>query len=148
VASGPRKASVLRQNLPPVIQFDESSYGYLVRYRIVSEDKNRFSSWSPVEKVVAFDPSNLPGTVSGNISVQGSSINIVWDDAIDRPKYDVFISFDGGEFIYHGTSPTHNYSIINTNSALQVSAIIQVESINKQVSPILTICELSATIEP
>jgi hypothetical protein len=148
MASGPRKASVLQQDLPPVIQFDESSCGYLVRYRIVSEDKNRFSSWSPVEKVVAFDGLNLPGTVSGNINVQGTSINIVWGDAINRPKYDIFISFDEGEFAYHGTSSTHNYSIINTTSALQVSAIIQVESINKQVNPILTICQLSATIEP
>ena len=146
MASGLRKATILRQDLPPVVRFTDNSYGYLVRHRIVSEDRNRFSAWSPVEKVVAFDSENLPGTVVGNLIIQGSNVGIVWGDAIDRPRYDIFISNDGGLYKYHGTSPIHSYSIINEEATSTIDAIIQIESVEKAVSPILTICQLSATI--
>lgn len=146
MASGQRKSTVLKKDLPPVIRLDDNSFGYLVRHRIISEDRNRFSAWSPIEKVVAFD-SNVPaGTVSGELLLQGSSVGITWDDATDRPYYDIFISFDGGDYFYHGTSPIHSYSIVNPSATSSISAIIQVESINKEVDPILTICTLNATI--
>jgi hypothetical protein len=147
VSSGLRKTKIFRNELPPVIKIGEEKYGYLTRYRIISEDKNRFSSWSKVFRVVSFDSENLPGTTEGNISVMGSSIIIVWDDAIKRPKYDVFVRFDEGDFFYHGTSPIHSYSIINTTSASTVDVAIQIESIDKEKSEVLTICELSAILE-
>lgn len=147
MSSGPRKIRVLRNNLPPVIKVEEDVYGYLTRYRIVSEDKNRFSEWSKVFSVVAFDINNLAENVVGNISVLGNSIFIVWDDAILRPRYDIFVSFDNGDFVYHGTSPIHSYSVINTENASLIDVAIQVESINKERSDILTICELSAIME-
>jgi hypothetical protein len=147
MSSGPRKIRVLRDSLPPVIKIGEDVYGYLTRYRIVSEDKNRVSEWSKVFSVAAFDLNNSAEDVVGNISVLESSIFIVWDDAISRPRYDIFVSFDGGDFFYHGTSPIHSYSIINTENASLVDVAIQVESINKERSNILTICELSAIME-
>jgi hypothetical protein len=147
MSSGPRKIRVLRNNLPPVIRIGEDVYGYLTRYRIVSEDKNRFSEWSKVFPVAAFDLNNSAEDVVGNISVLGNSVFIVWDDAISRPRYDIFVSFDGEAFFYHGTSPIHSYSIINTESAALIDVAIQVESIDKERSDILTICELSAIME-
>lgn len=146
MASGRRKSAVLKKDLPPVIRLDDNSFGYLVRHRIISEDRNRFSAWSPIEKVVAFD-SNFPaGTVGGDLLLQGSSVGITWDDAADRPYYDIFVSFDGGDYFYHGTSPIHSYSIVNPAATSSISVIIQVEGINKEVDPILTICTLNATI--
>lgn len=147
MASGLRKASVLSKDLPPVIKLDPNSFGYLTRYRVVSEDRNRFSSWSTVQKVVAFDENNLPEQVDGDIALMNNSIFITWDDEIDRPRYDIFVSFDQGEYFYHGTSPIHSYSIINNVQASSVNVKIQIESINKEVSEVLTICELSDIIE-
>lgn len=147
MASGLRKASVLNKDLPPVIKLDPGSFGYLTRYRILSEDRNRFSSWSTVQKVVAFDENNLPEQVDGDIALMNNSIFITWDDEIDRPRYDIFVSFDQGEYFYHGTSPIHSYSIINNVQASSVNIKIQIESINKEVSEVLTICELSDIIE-
>lgn len=147
MASGLRKATVLRQNLPPVIKIDDDEYGYLVRYRVVSEDRNRFSAWSPVSAVSAFNLSNLPGQVDGDITTMGNSIFIVWGDELNRPRYDVFVSFDGGDYFYHGTSPIHTYSVINNVAASFVDVAIQIESINKERSDVLTICELSGIIE-
>jgi hypothetical protein len=147
VASGLRKASVLKQDLPPVIKIDVDEYGYLTRYRIVSEDKNRFSAWSPIATVTAFDLENLPGRVDGDMTILGNSIFITWDDALDRPKYDIFVSFDEGDYFYHGTSPTHSYSVLNNTGAAIIDVVIQIESINKELSEVLIICELSGIIE-
>jgi hypothetical protein len=147
VASGLRKATVLKQDLPPVIKLDTNEYGYLARYRVVSEDRNRFSAWSPVSTVSAFNLSNLPGVVDGDIAMMGNSIFIVWGDELNRPRYDVFVSFDGEDYFYHGTSPIHTYSIINNVNAASVDVAIQIESINKERSDVLTICELSGIIE-
>ena len=147
MASGLRKASVLSKDLPPVIRLGVDEYGYLTRYRVISEDRNRFSSWSPVAEVVAFDQGNLPGVVDGDITMMGNSIFITWDDDVDRPKYDIFISFDNGEYFYHGTSPIHSYSILNTNGATAVDVAIQIESVNKERSNVLTICEIYSMME-
>lgn len=147
MASGLRKASVLSKDLPAVIRLAPETYGYLTRYRIVSEDRNRFSAWSPVKSLVAFDAQNLPQTVDGDIALLGNTIMITWDDAEDRPAYDIFVSFDGGEYFYHGTSPIHTYSIINNVNAVSVDVAIQIESINKDRSDVLTICELYSIME-
>jgi hypothetical protein len=141
--SGPRKAIVGRESLPPLIKFKEEEYGYLTRYRIISEDRNRFSAWSPIFAVSAFDINNKPLQVDGTISVVGNAINIIWDDVVDRPRYDIFVKFDDGEYFYHGTSPIHSYSIINNVGAINIFAIVQIESINKEISEVLTICEVS-----
>jgi hypothetical protein len=145
--SGPRKATIDKNELPPVIKLGAESYGYLSRYRIISEDRNRFSHWSPIFAATAFDAQNLPGQVDGTINITGSAITIVWDDEVDRPRYDVFVKFDEGEYFYHGTSPIHTYSIINTENATEVYAAIQIESVNKERSQVLTICEVSTSTE-
>lgn len=146
MASGPRKARVEPNELPPVIKIGTDNYGYLVRHRVISEDRNRFSAWSTVQTVPAFDTNNLPPAVDGNIADNGNSIQVVWDDAVDRPRYDIFVGFDGAPLEYHGTSPIHSYSFLKTPGSAQVNVNIQIESINKELSSVLTIAELSATI--
>lgn len=147
MASGPRKATALKQDLPPVIRLAPNEYGYLIRYRIISEDRNRFSAWSPVDTAIAFDSSNLPNQVAGDITMVGTTVFVTWDDELDRPKYDIFVSENGGPFVYHGTSPIHSYSIIRRADVMSVDVKIQIESINKEVSEVLTICELYSIME-
>lgn len=150
MASGLRKARVLKKNLPPVIKLGDNSFGYLVRHRIISEDRNRFSSWSPVQAVPAFDLENQPAAVTGEISFSGDSVTVVWDDTLDRPSYDVFVKFDYGSeegpFEYHGTSPIHSYSFLKPSTATLVSVTVQIESIDKVREDVLTILDFSATI--
>ena len=136
-----------KNELPPLIKLEKDSYGYLTRYRIMSEDRNRFSHWSPIFAAPAFNLQNLPGQVDGTINIIGNAITVVWDDEVDRPRYDVFIKFDDGEYFYHGTSPIHTYSIINTVGATEISAAIQIESVNKERSEVLTICEVFTSLE-
>lgn len=127
-----KKVTIESTDLPGV----NSENQYLVRFRVVSEDKNRTSHWSPIYKVNAVPVS----TVDGDVSISGRFIVVVWDDSLNRPKYDIFIKFDDNEYVYHGTSSTHTYSMINiAESTVQVA--VQIEGYEKIRSEALTIYE-------
>lgn len=152
MASGLRQARVSKQDLPAVIKIGEDSFGYLVRYRTISEDRNRFSSWSNVYEVPVFDLDTRPATVTGQIIVNGNAVQVIWDDAAERPQYDVFVQYNEEGFKYHGTSPIHSYSFLKEQRGTEeppisiIGIAIQVESINKERSDALTILDTNVTI--
>jgi hypothetical protein len=121
--SGIKKAIIKKALLPAI---DSDNVGYVFRYRVVSEDKNRTSQWSPVN-MVADD--TITG-VSGALQISQTITTVVWDDELNRPKYDIFVGFDSTTPIYHGTSPIHTYSFLNTGTT-DVRVIIQVEGSQK-----------------
>jgi len=126
-----KKAIVLKSSLPAV---DSDTSGYAVRYRIISEDKNRTSHWSPI-----FVTSAIPvQLVNGALSITETIITAVWGDELNRPSYDVFVKFDSGSFSYHGTSAVHSYSFLNTGTT-SVHVKIQIASSVKQVKTALVI---------
>lgn len=85
---GINKVTILKKDLPYYIG-DNKSLSYNIRYRIISEDRNRISHWSPFYKLgetstfteVGFDPAN-PYTTSipNNVIINKSShtITISW----------------------------------------------------------------------
>jgi hypothetical protein len=126
-----KKAIVPKESLPPV---DSETAGYVVRYRIISEDKNRTSHWSPT-----FVTNAVPTeTVIGALSITSSIITAVWDDELNRSAYDIFVKFDAGSFFYHGTSPIHTYSFLNTGTT-SVHVKVQIASSVKEVKESLVI---------
>jgi hypothetical protein len=144
---GIKKVILKKEELPALAKLEENVYGHFLRYRIVSQDKNRFSHWSKITPITVVSTDSPLPEVSGELTISGSSITIVWDDEVNRPKYDVFVSFNNGDFFYHGTSPIHTYSIIAPEGTSLVDVVIQVESIVKEISEVLTICELSGIID-
>jgi hypothetical protein len=145
--AGIKKVTIKKQDFPPLVKLTQDSYGHFVRYRIVSEDKNRFSHWSKITPLTVFSADSPPPQVVGALNITESSIAIVWDDEVNRPSYDIFVRFDDGDFFYHGTSPIHSYLIIPPAGTSSIDVVIQVEGADKEISDILTICELSDTIE-
>lgn len=127
-----KKVTIQSNNLPGV----NSENQHLVRFRIISEDRNRFSHWSPVYKVDA----KAITQVDGEVSISGRFIIAVWGDEPLRPKYDIFVKFDNNEYFYHGTSTTHTYSFINTGTST-VKVAVQIDSYEKARSQELTIYE-------
>ena len=121
--AGIKKVIIKKASLPAL---DSSKVGYVFKYRIVSEDKNRTSQWSPINLV----PDNSITAVAGAVQVSTSVISAVWGDELNRPKYDVFVGFDGATATYHGTTPIHSYQFIKTGTT-NVRVIIQVESSEK-----------------
>lgn len=125
-----------KNQLPPV----ESDNIYSIRFRVISEDKNRVSHWSPIYIV----DSVTPVSVSGDLVVNGPIITAVWGDEEGRPQYDVFVKFDSDPYIYHGTSPVHSYSFLNEASST-VRVAIQVVGATKTRNAGLTIWESPVT---
>jgi hypothetical protein len=134
---GQQKVVISREDLPAVSKLSDESYGYIMRYRIISEDQNRFSHWSPIREL----PAPSPVSVDGDVALIGNIIQIVWGDEEARPRYDVFVKFNSSEYIYHGTTPTHQYSLLSEYDATSVQVAIQIESTNKEKSEFLTIFE-------
>ena len=129
--AGIKKVIIRKASLPAL---DHDKVGYVFRYRIVSEDKNRTSQWSPINLVL--DDSIT--AVTGAVQVSTSVISAVWGDELNRPKYDVFVGFDGATATYHGTTPIHSYQFIKTGTT-NVRVIIQVESSEKTLNANLQI---------
>jgi hypothetical protein len=144
---GNQKITILKEEFPPLSKLGNENYGHILRYRVVSEDKNKFSHWSKITPLTLFSADFPPPQVEGSLNLTESSIAIVWDDEVNRPNYDIFVRFDDGNFFYHGTSPIHTYLILREAGFSSVDVAIQIGSINKERSEILTICELSDTIE-
>jgi hypothetical protein len=134
---GQQKVRTPRTDLPEVSKLSDGTYGYIVRYRIISEDQNRFSHWSPIRELT-MPPVIL---VDGNVVVNGGIIQVVWGDEEDRPNYDVFVKFDDGDYEYHGTTPTHQYSLLAPYDSLTIKVAIQISSTEKERADFLTIFE-------
>jgi hypothetical protein len=59
---------------------------YAIRYRIVSEDRNRRSHWSPVSKIIMPDVTTpFPYTSSNRVSVEKNSnhVDVIWSFPTD-----------------------------------------------------------------
>lgn len=120
-----------------LFELDWEAEGYLVRYRIKSENKNLSSHWSPIYILKVDDFEDVEGSFFESIGEDDKiNLTVVWDDVYNRPRYDIFVAFrgvedsesfvyDGDSFSYHGTSPTHNYSLVKPEGAESVRFIIQ-----------------------
>ena len=73
IDAGIKKAKIPVNELPPISSETE---GYSLRYRVVSEDKNRVSHWSPLY-LVKPEYTYVPGSIQFNSSNQVA--NITWD---------------------------------------------------------------------
>jgi hypothetical protein len=135
-------------NVPTSIlsELDWETGGYLIRYRIVSENKNLRSHWSPTYFVSVPDFSDVVGSFFEILGEDGqTNVSIVWDDLYNRPLYDIFVAQEGSlpygdEFLYdesmfhfHGTSPNHNYSFVKRENTTSIRIIVQPASNLKKI---------------
>jgi hypothetical protein len=138
-----KKVTIEKKDFPPLSPNGE----YLLRYRIISEDKNRTSHWSPVYKI---DATPFIQDVDSNIDVTPSGILITWGQQNSAPLYDIFISFKISgvwqPYFYHGSSALSYYTLEQPirpaaigYGATDVKAIIQLAGIEKARNEILTI---------
>jgi hypothetical protein len=138
-----KKVNIEKKDFPPLSPNGE----YLLRYRIISEDKNRNSHWSPVYKL---DATPFIQDVDSNIEVTPAGILITWGDQNKAPLHDIFISFKIGgtwqSYFYHGSSALSYYTLEQPirptaigYGATDVKAVIQLAGIEKARNDILTI---------
>lgn len=104
-----------------------SSNSRVVRFRIVSEDRNRKSAYSKI--FITGSEAVIVGP--GDINIIGNSIMVNWSSgqASTQILYDIFVGFDGLAPSYIGTTASQNYSFLK-NGTQSVRAIVQISSIN------------------
>ena len=127
---------IRKNDLPPV----ESDNAYSVRFRIISEDKNRLSHWSPVFTINSTEPES----VQGDLVVNGPLITAAWGHEEDRPNYDVFVKFDSDPYMYYATVASHFYTFVNEASST-VRVAIQIASTARVRNAALEIWESDIT---
>jgi hypothetical protein len=106
-----------------------SSNQKILRFRIVAEDKNRKSAYSPIFSTQSSDI--IPGI--GRI-VRDPLTNTIlanWSsgDVSTQILYDVFIGFDSAAPAYRTTTGSTSYLFLNTGTT-SVRVVVQVGSIN------------------
>lgn len=108
-----------------------SSNSRVVRFRIVSEDKNRKSAYSKIfitgSEAVIIGP--------GDINLVGNTVMVNWSSGQISIQivYDVFAGFDGATPTYIGSTGSQNYSFLKAGTQ-SVRVVVQASSI----SPVLT----------
>jgi len=131
-----KKAKINYDSLPDINPLLE---GHIVRYRIISEDKNRTSHWSPTH-LIKPDYTYVTGNIAHNKA--GSLVSLVWD-AVKLTKdgsvvkvateYDVWVRWDkndGGDWIYVSRSNGSNISVLLPDTYF-IFGIDQEEAPNK-----------------
>jgi hypothetical protein len=100
------------------------------RYRIITDDRNKWSHWSPIVNI------KRPG-ISGDIIADlfnyqktSNSLSVFWKPTILTSEYDIFVSYNTAndpEF-YNRTNNTFIILPIPPTGANQVEVVIQLAS--------------------
>lgn len=91
----PKQIIIKKDSLPPL---DANSSAYLIRFRIVSEDKSNVSYWSPIYSL----PVSISYTVTEPAITHSGGITVVaWQPVTDLSYYDVFISWSSTAGVYN-----------------------------------------------
>lgn len=85
---------VVVENVPKVYQS-----GYTIRYRIVSEDRNRVSHWSPIYTFERDISETNPVSVGGEILfISERQVSASWEETNANSIYEIFVKWDYDAF--------------------------------------------------
>ena len=155
-----KKVTIPKEELPSI---DGSSFSYNIRYRIVSDDKNRSSHWSRVYNLDA--ATDVTGTnlipsldynyVKENANNASGPVKVVrlsWIIPVDYANFKIFDIFIkrkisgvwDASYSYLGTASTNNYTITELGTETQIQVLVQTPTYPKAIS---TAAKLFETIQ-
>jgi hypothetical protein len=105
---GIKKAIVKKEDLP---SFNGKTQQYSIRYRIVSDDKNRYSHWSPYYSIEV-DAVTEEEELECSVSINNRIINMVWAGPENQivVSYDIYFKFNSDDWKYIGTTLVNQFS--------------------------------------
>jgi hypothetical protein len=139
------RVTIKKEDLPPVSAEDG---GYNIRLRLISQDRNRTSFWTPLYTIDAPDSSVVNYSVVANTATTPKTVTLIWDGDAGYKEYDVFVSWlhasalDDAGWEYKGTISTTTYALIvpTTPSApTSFKVAVQRATYPKEVYPAYTI---------
>ena len=103
----------------------------VLRFRIVSEDRNRKSAYSQI--FIAESGEVFLGV--GDINVVGNTIMVNWSagEISTQIVYDVFVGFDSSIPTFRVSTGSSNYSFLKTGTT-SVRVVVQASSINPKLN--------------
>ncbi len=101
---------------------------YVLRYRFISEDKNRTSHWSPVYKIIAED---TPIEILNSVIIDTSNkvINLAWEPQPHIQEYFIYVKWNNGNWQYYAKTTQTNYSIVYGSDKEYVNIAVQTNTI-------------------
>lgn len=128
-----KKVIIKKEDLPA---FNGVSQNYLVRYRIVSEDKNRSSHWSPYYSL----PNAPSEQVDCSVQIVNNSVTMIWRHPESLiQQYDIYFKLNGGDWEYIASSISTQFSTLIDESATTIQVAIQVPTYPKKYFPLAAI---------
>lgn len=143
------KYVIKKEDLPPI---SAESPSYAVRFRLVTENRNRFSSWSPIYNIF---PNFVYQTGSIDASKSGGQVSVVWSpvsilkNGIEVGKlteYDIWVNWykhsnASGDWIYQ-------QRVLGTNTNLLIPSTYYSNGVNQNVAPDRLLIEIYAKGNP
>jgi hypothetical protein len=126
---------------------------YTVRYRVISEDRNRFSFWSP-QYVIS--PSPLAVSEYSTLSFSKSNgilfLNWATEEGVLGTSYDIFIAWGSqagsvGLTEYAGTATGSSFTIPIPSGQVSAEVFIQTTSVPRKRIPDITIAATNGVID-
>jgi hypothetical protein len=122
-----KRVIVPKSKLPAYSGDTES---YIVRYRIVSEDRNRTSHWSPQYKlpVLPYIDDDTPA-VNFAIGLDPTKkiISVAWTPTADiNNEFDIYLKWDSADWVYEKRVLTPSYTVLAKQGATSVKVCVQI----------------------
>lgn len=127
------KIVIPKETLPPISVDDE---GYNIKFRLISQDRNRTSYWTPLYTIAAPAPTQIPyglnittsNVYDGGVGTSRKIVNFFWEDPDINKANDIYVNWYAtagvaGTWEYVGTVSANNFSLtdFNSNQAVQVA---------------------------
>lgn len=136
-----KKVVIKKADLPA---YSGDNQSYIVRYRVVSEDKNRTSHWSPQYRLPIPSQAQVEHAISADPVTK--MINLVWQTPeSSNNKFDIYIKWDTDVYVYAGSVTTPMYACLIKNGASTVKIAVQVPTFPKERFTSATIFETAET---
>lgn len=138
---------VVVENVPKIY-----GSGYTIRYRVVSEDRNRTSHWSPMHTFQKDIPTEEPISVDGEIVfVSNRQVSATWEEINSNLVYEIFINWNDEVdeelnlvWTYMRTVSSPTYTTLAPTGAESVSIWVQQPTSNQVQEPLALIFTESA----
>lgn len=108
----------------------------IVRFRIISEDKNRKSAYSKI--FITGSEAVIVGP--GDVNLVGNTVLVNWSTGQTSTQlvYDIFAGLDGATPSYIGSTSSQSYSFLK-NGTQSVRVVVQASSIDPKLTEDLEI---------
>ncbi len=123
--AGIKKVIIPKSKLPG---FFGENKKYILRYRFISEDKNRISHWSPVYKIIAED---TPEEILNSMVINTSNkvVNLTWQPQNSVQEYFLYVKWNNEQWQYYAKTSQTNYSIVYDSTKTYIHVAVQTNTI-------------------